>query len=40
MDVIIYYLYFEIVNDKEKYPKKIPMVDLPIEMIEYLIESA
>jgi len=29
MDVIIYYLYYEIVNDKRKYPKNVPFVDLP-----------
>ena len=39
MDVIIYYLYYEIVNDKTKYPKAVPFVDLPIEMIEFLIKK-
>ena len=29
MDVIIYYLYYESVNDKRKYPKNVPFVDLP-----------
>ena len=28
-DVIIYYLYYEIVSDKKKYPKNVPFVDLP-----------
>jgi hypothetical protein len=40
MDVIIYYLYHEIVSDKTKYPKNVPMIDLPIEMIEFLIKKA
>ncbi len=39
MDVIIYYLYFELVNDRTKYPKAVPFVDLPIEMIEFLIKK-
>ena len=39
MDVIIYYLYHDIVNDRTKYPKSVPFVDLPIEMIEYLIKK-
>ena len=39
MDVIIYYLYYDIVNDKQKYPKYVPFVDLPIEMIEFLIKK-
>jgi hypothetical protein len=40
MDLLIYYLYYEIVNDRSKYPKKVPFVDLPIEMIDYLIKRA
>lgn len=40
MDVIIYYLYYDIVNDKQKYPKSVPFVDFPIEMIEFLIKKA
>ena len=40
MDVIIYYLYHEIVTDRTKYPKAVPFVDLPIEMIEFLIKKA
>ena len=40
MDTIIYYLYHEIVTDKTKYPKAVPFVDLPIEIIEYLIKKA
>ena len=40
MDVIIYYLYYDIVNDRSKYPKKVPFVDLPLEMIDYLIKKA
>ena len=40
MDIIIYYLYHEIVTDITKYPKNVPFVDLPIEMIEYLIKKA
>ena len=40
MDVIIYYHYYEIVNDRNKYPKNVPFVDLPIEMIDYLIKKA
>ena len=39
MDVIIYYLYYEIVNDKSKYPKSVPFVDLPLEIIDYLIKK-
>lgn len=39
MDVIIYYLYHEIVTDRTKYPKAVPFVDLPIEMIEFLIKK-
>ena len=40
MDVIIYYLYHEIVTDRTKYPKAVPFVDLPLEMIEFLIKKA
>ena len=40
MDVFIYYLYYEIVHDRQKYPKSVPLVDLPIEMIEFLIKKA
>ena len=40
MDVIIYYLYYDIVFDKTKYPKAVPFVDLPIEIIEFLIKKA
>ena len=39
MDVIIYYLYYDIVHDRQKYPKSVPLVDLPIEMIEFLIKK-
>ena len=39
-DVIIYYLYYDIVHDKTKYPKNVPIVDLPCEMIEFLIKNA
>ena len=39
MDIIIYYLYYDIVHDKTKYPKNVPIVDLPIEMIEFLIKK-
>ena len=40
MDIIIYYLYYEIVNDRAKYPKTVPFVDLPQEMIEFLVKKA
>jgi hypothetical protein len=40
MDVIVYYLYYDIVTDKTKYPKNVPIVDLPCEMIEFLIKRA
>ena len=39
MDVIIYYLYYDIVTDRSKYPKSVPFVDLPIEMAEFLIKK-
>ena len=39
MDIIIYYLYYDIISNKAKYPKNVPYIDLPIEMIEYLIKS-
>ena len=39
MDVFIYYLYYEIVHDRQKYPKSVPIVELPIEMIEFLIKK-
>ena len=39
MDVIIYYLYYEIVNDKRKYPKNVPFVDLPQEIIDFLLKK-
>ena len=39
MDTIIYYLYHEIVTDRTKYPKAVPFVDLPIEIIEFLIKK-
>ena len=39
MDVIIYYLYYDIVFDKAKYPKNVPIVDLPYEMVEFLIKK-
>ena len=38
MDVVIFYLYYDIVYDKIKYQKNVPIVDLPCEMIEYLIK--
>ena len=40
MDVIIYYLYHDIVTDRSKYPKAVPFVDLPLEMIEFLIKKS
>jgi len=40
MDVIIYYLYYDIVFDKTKYPKNVPFVDMPYEMIEFIIKKA
>lgn len=40
MDVIIYYLYYDVVSNKEKYPRNVPFVDLPSEMIFYLIKKA
>ena len=39
MDVIIYYLYHDIISDRTKYPKSIPFVDLPYEMVEFLIKK-
>jgi len=39
MDVVIYYLYYDIVTDRMKYPKAVPFVDLPIEIIEFLIKK-
>lgn len=39
MDIFIYYLYHEIVNDRTKYPKAVPFVDLPYEMVEFLIKK-
>ena len=39
MDTIIYYLYHEIVTDRTKYPKNVPFVDLPIEIIDFLIKK-
>ena len=39
MDVIIYYLYFDIITDRMKYPRAVPFVDLPVEMIEFLIKK-
>ena len=39
MDTIIYYLYYDIVQDKQKYPKAVPFVDLPYEMVEFLIKK-
>lgn len=39
MDVIVYYLYHDIIADRSKYPKNIPFVDLPYEMIEFLIKK-
>ena len=39
IDVIIYYLYYDIVYDRTKYPKAVPFVDLPMEMIEFLIKK-
>ena len=40
MDTVIYYLYYEVVTDKAKYPKQVPFIDLPYEMIDYLIKKA
>ena len=40
MDVIIYYLYYDIVYDRTKYPRAVPFVDLPMEMIEFLIKKS
>ena len=39
MDVVIYYLYYDIICDKSKFPRCVPFVDLPIEMIEFLIKK-
>ena len=39
MDVIIYYLYYDIILDRSKYPKAVPFVDFPIEIIEFLIKK-
>jgi hypothetical protein len=39
IDVMIYYLYYDIVFDRQKYPKAVPLVDFPIEMIEFLIKK-
>ena len=39
MDVVIYYLYHDIITDRNKYPKSVPFVDLPYEMIEYIIKK-
>lgn len=39
IDVIIYYLYYDIVFDRQKYPKSVPLVDFPIEMVEFLIKK-
>lgn len=39
MDIIIYYLYYDIIIDRMKYPKNVPFVDLPMEMIEFLIKK-
>ena len=39
MDMIIYYLYHDIVNDRKKYPKSVPYVDLPLELIDYLLKK-
>ena len=39
MDIVIYHLYHEIVNDRTKYPKSVPFVDLPIEIIEFIIKK-
>lgn len=38
-DIVIYYLYYDIVLDRSKYPKTVPFVDLPIEIIEFLIKK-
>ena len=40
IDVMIYYLYYDIVFDRQKYPKSVPLVDFPIEMIEFLIKKS
>jgi len=39
IDVMIYYLYYDIVFDRQKYPKAVPFVDFPIEMVEFLIKK-
>mgnify|MGYP000979693776 FL=1 len=39
IDVMVYYLYYDIVFDRQKYPKAVPLVDFPIEMIEFLIKK-
>ena len=39
MDIIVYYLYHDIITDKSKYPKSVPFVDLPYEMVEFLIKK-
>ena len=39
VDVVIYYLYHDIVQDRTKYPKAVPFVDFPIEIIEFLIKK-
>ena len=39
IDVMVYYLYYDIVFDRQKYPKAVPFVDFPIEMVEFLIKK-
>ena len=39
MDIVIYYLYHDIITDRSKYPKSVPFVDLPSEMVEFLIKK-
>merc|ERR1711988_1997951 len=39
IDIMIYYLYYDIVFDRQKYPKAVPFVDFPIEMVEFLIKK-
>jgi hypothetical protein len=39
-DVLIFYLFYDIVNDKGKYPDNVPRVDLPQQLVNRAIKYA
>ena len=39
LDALIYHFYYEIVED-ERFPKHVPLLEIPVEIIHYIIAEA